>query len=217
MADDTPQGDEDFSDLLDAQDALAQDVPCLRCGYNLRGLNVDGQCPECGARIRRTLAFASQKKLCPTCMQSNHASLVVCIHCGATMNAAASTAAYFQTAPLPVASPRRRAIQAELVPPPPPVLPMILTWLAVSPFLCLFWGTLQEAWDRREALKAFIFSAVGLFLIALAVQPTRKYFRRLAEYRAAEARAEAAREKELEEEESGVGARAPDEEPLLPR
>jgi hypothetical protein len=27
---------------------LDADVPCLRCGYNLRGLTADGQCPECG-------------------------------------------------------------------------------------------------------------------------------------------------------------------------
>jgi hypothetical protein len=32
-----------------------QDVPCLRCGYNLRGLKIDGLCPECGAPIARSL------------------------------------------------------------------------------------------------------------------------------------------------------------------
>jgi hypothetical protein len=32
-----------------------QDVPCLRCGYNLRGLQPHGVCPECGAPIERSL------------------------------------------------------------------------------------------------------------------------------------------------------------------
>lgn len=27
------------------------DVPCIACGYNLRGLPTDGQCPECGTGI----------------------------------------------------------------------------------------------------------------------------------------------------------------------
>lgn len=31
------------------------DVPCLRCGYNLRGLQPEGACPECGTPIVRAL------------------------------------------------------------------------------------------------------------------------------------------------------------------
>ena len=31
------------------------DIPCLRCGYNLRGLSEDGVCPECGAPVARSL------------------------------------------------------------------------------------------------------------------------------------------------------------------
>lgn len=30
---------------------LEYDTPCRRCGYNLRGLMLDGQCPECGAPV----------------------------------------------------------------------------------------------------------------------------------------------------------------------
>jgi len=35
--------------------ALATDVPCIQCGYNLRGLTSGGQCPECGKTIDESL------------------------------------------------------------------------------------------------------------------------------------------------------------------
>ncbi len=31
--------------------AIISDMPCIRCGYNLRGLDVQKQCPECGERV----------------------------------------------------------------------------------------------------------------------------------------------------------------------
>lgn len=31
---------------------LGGDLPCIRCGYNLRGLSIRGVCPECGAPVR---------------------------------------------------------------------------------------------------------------------------------------------------------------------
>lgn len=34
---------------------LAGDLPCIQCGYNLRGLTVRGMCPECGTGVRATL------------------------------------------------------------------------------------------------------------------------------------------------------------------
>jgi hypothetical protein len=30
---------------------VAEDRPCLRCGYNVRGLRVGGRCPECGTAL----------------------------------------------------------------------------------------------------------------------------------------------------------------------
>jgi hypothetical protein len=36
--------------------AIDRDVPCRTCGYNLRGLAVDGACPECNASIGVSLA-----------------------------------------------------------------------------------------------------------------------------------------------------------------
>ena len=41
--------------LLDAGGALAIDVACRSCGYNLRGLRPGDRCPECGASIDQSL------------------------------------------------------------------------------------------------------------------------------------------------------------------
>lgn len=34
---------------------LGGDLPCLYCGYNLRGLSIRGVCPECGVGVRATI------------------------------------------------------------------------------------------------------------------------------------------------------------------
>ncbi|UCG33507.1 MAG: hypothetical protein JSU68_02515, partial [Phycisphaerales bacterium] len=38
-------------DRTDSQGAIAIDLACLQCGYNLRGLDPAGRCPECGVGI----------------------------------------------------------------------------------------------------------------------------------------------------------------------
>ena len=38
--------------------ALAGTLPCVRCGYELRGLTVRGVCPECSTPIRVTILYA---------------------------------------------------------------------------------------------------------------------------------------------------------------
>jgi hypothetical protein len=37
--------------------ALTGDVPCVRCRYQLRGLSIVGNCPECGTPIKTTILF----------------------------------------------------------------------------------------------------------------------------------------------------------------
>ena len=39
------------SEPVDDQGRLIDDVVCRRCGYNLRSLEADGVCPECGAAV----------------------------------------------------------------------------------------------------------------------------------------------------------------------
>ena len=39
----------------ESRGAVALDTPCRTCGYNLRGLSRDGQCPECGAPVSQSL------------------------------------------------------------------------------------------------------------------------------------------------------------------
>lgn len=39
----------------DAQGRLDEDVPCRDCGYSLRGLELEGNCPECHAPVRRSV------------------------------------------------------------------------------------------------------------------------------------------------------------------
>jgi hypothetical protein len=34
---------------------LAGDLPCARCGYNLRSISIRGVCPECGTPVRATI------------------------------------------------------------------------------------------------------------------------------------------------------------------
>ena len=41
---------------LDLQGAIADDLPCLDCGYNLRGLRREGMCPECGRAVEDALS-----------------------------------------------------------------------------------------------------------------------------------------------------------------
>ena len=47
--------------IFDSSGRLAVDVPCCRCGYNLRSLALDGACPECGEHVA---ASAREGRLC---------------------------------------------------------------------------------------------------------------------------------------------------------
>jgi hypothetical protein len=40
---------------LDDDGRLAESIPCRRCGYDLRGLNPEGRCPECRSAVARSI------------------------------------------------------------------------------------------------------------------------------------------------------------------
>ena len=41
---------------MKAATQIDQDLTCVTCGYNLRGLSPDGRCPECGELISKTIS-----------------------------------------------------------------------------------------------------------------------------------------------------------------
>lgn len=47
--------------LVDAEQRLAMDVPCMGCGYNLRSLAAGGLCPECGKPIPPSLELFARR------------------------------------------------------------------------------------------------------------------------------------------------------------
>lgn len=40
---------------LDQAGLIAEDLPCRHCGYNLRTLSMEVQCPECGTSVGRSV------------------------------------------------------------------------------------------------------------------------------------------------------------------
>lgn len=41
--------------ILDSDGRLAESISCRRCGYDLRGLDPDGRCPECRTAVARSI------------------------------------------------------------------------------------------------------------------------------------------------------------------
>jgi hypothetical protein len=72
---------------LISHDALRErDVPCLNCGYNLRGLVPEGSCPECGALIVRSLQGNLLQFSNPAYLASLHRGVVLVL-CAALAHA----------------------------------------------------------------------------------------------------------------------------------
>ncbi len=47
--------DTDFENVDTTSKQINHDLPCLHCGYNLRGMAADKRCPECGMEVGRSL------------------------------------------------------------------------------------------------------------------------------------------------------------------
>ncbi len=50
-----------FSQILDDTGHVATDLPCVKCGYNLRTLAAESRCPECGHPVRES---TQDRRLC---------------------------------------------------------------------------------------------------------------------------------------------------------
>jgi hypothetical protein len=50
-----PTGEGRRECILDSDGRLAESIPCRRCGYDLRGLDPDGRCPECRTAVARSI------------------------------------------------------------------------------------------------------------------------------------------------------------------
>lgn len=63
--------------MTQAVGQIDQDLPCSRCGYNLRTLQTAGNCPECGHPVQASLdVYASWKFLRPIEIRSGLALLI---------------------------------------------------------------------------------------------------------------------------------------------
>jgi Zn finger protein HypA/HybF involved in hydrogenase expression len=57
---------------------------CTACGYDLRGLVLDGRCPECGTPVSESLARGSRRVFKPGAPVAAEQG-VNCVHCGADL------------------------------------------------------------------------------------------------------------------------------------
>src|SRR4051794_26131097 len=105
----TPESEE--GDASAGDELIEDDLACVRCGYNLRGLKESGRCPECGARVARTLRLLSEDVLCTVCLRPNHALAALCRHCGSPITGAASMASYYK--PVATSIPHKESPVAE--------------------------------------------------------------------------------------------------------
>jgi hypothetical protein len=169
---------------------LEEDLPCVRCSYNLRGLKPDGMCPECGARVRKSLNYATDRILCLACMHPNHPSSAICGNCRAPLNSASAGAGYFQTTPIGVRSKRsddeeekEEEVRKQPVKNRGPLRPhpvsVIFAWIACLPFAGLFGYKAVEIFLSSDSGFSWIFGAFALLFIIIGVRQTRKYYKQL--------------------------------------
>ena len=178
----TDAGDRDAGDVPPAG-PIDVDCPCVRCGYNLRGLPEDINCPECGCPVGRTLEMLEARVLCPNCLAPTHPSQPNCQKCGAPLTSAGSVAAY---AGGQLHIPARSSSSA---PSSPPSLLFVIGFWIVTAIAVVFFviqvGVAQfvaEGWEiNGNSLGGLactaVFSAIPCLLAILATRSYRRGLR----------------------------------------
>jgi hypothetical protein len=195
MAADDDDGErEGAGDVPLSDELIDADMPCLRCGYNLRGLKPVGQCPECGSRIEKTVDYVMARILCPVCMGPNHPTAAVCVHCKSPISGAAATAMYWK--PMAISGGRRKGREEEDEPEAPSaawafMCTMFGLFLLV-PMLANLWVPLwtqtPQYFESRGSvlvgqLLGSLFLLIPTGLVALMiVLPVRQHLRRRKKY-----------------------------------
>jgi hypothetical protein len=198
--------DEDAPPPPEAHDAppdvflVDDDMACIQCGYNLRGLNDEGRCPECGTPIDKTVAYVMERVLCGTCLAPNHPALPVCKHCGAPMTGVSATANFFRTTAMPR---RRHDAAADDEPEAPAAAFLVFSWFAAVVMLAVLTNNLSESWGVHaeatlwtrglgipDAVWLLFLGCIAAFTLAMVhvatrsfIRQRRLYSRRLAEFR----------------------------------
>jgi len=174
---------------------LETDLPCIRCGYNLRGLKDQGRCPGCGARVRRSLRFAMERVLCVGCMAPNHPSAQRCANCGGPLNTAAAVSTYFQTQARGVrkkgAGVPAAADEEEEEKLPPSMAGVIVMWVIGFIFATCFGSGLSLAWEDERMVAIVVDGFITMMAIGFPVYVTVTYVRDSREYRRKEAQPDA--------------------------
>jgi hypothetical protein len=104
------EGDETSAEeIANEAGEIVCDLPCGKCGYNLRGLMVDGKCPECGESVEESVTAISEWACCLQCMCPNPPSQANCKKCGAPITGAAPWGWAAASSAPPVEGPPPRA------------------------------------------------------------------------------------------------------------
>ena len=67
----------------EARSILIESEHCLHCGYDLQGSVGEGNCPECGGRVKPP---EEDSESCGTCGEENPVGFEICWHCGKTIS-----------------------------------------------------------------------------------------------------------------------------------
>jgi hypothetical protein len=173
-------------------DVIAEDMPCIRCFYNLRGLREEGRCPECGTAIEKTVAYVMQRVLCATCMAPNHPSLAMCMSCGSPLTGEAATANYFRTTAIAGGCRKKRDYEEE--PDPPSAALMGVCWTLGIFGIVEMGVALSRLWEvapgwgggaekMGEKVVWTVLMAMGTFvLLVMMYFTTREYGRKRRAY-----------------------------------